>query len=446
MKLPELYGRRPEILPLESLAEWEALQPTDAAPGQRDNARQSWLEAALELPFVSTDRLLDEASQLKSPMTRLVFAGELWRARHHAPDFDAEPFRAALPALKKLADALLVGNDTWTGLRAQLGLAAIQDGVGDTKAALQTFDAAAKWLWRQGDQPGDGSVVTPDSILGQNADAVGDSEALLNRINVLLERDSEGRFYYLKNRAKVAATAGGLTAAQPYLAELRAMLEGLQPPGVRMSRPAFYAQTVRDLVAEHAQSAPALALELARSIPDETDTHRNERAETIARAALALPLEQARPLWRDNIESIAQPGRAMSIVSQIKARDAQLAQTLYLALKARIDQPNPNAIWEEEGQQMSGKDVETFAFYEADFDPASARFRLEQQWSNPQLRSRAAVRAMARLDATRALEWAQQLPAQTYEPTPDFWAQRDVAAWLAADETQRHKLAPGVDD
>ena len=445
VKLPDLSGR-PIILPLESLADWEARRPAPEKGDSADYARQSRLEAALQVPAVSTDRLLIEAREIEKPEVHLDFAGELWRARHGAPDFDAAPFRADRPALQKLAGAVTAGNDSWTGLRALLGLAAIEDGLGDSKTALQTFDAAAKWLWRQGDQPGDGSVVTPDSILGQNSDAVGDSELLLNRINVLLDRESEGRFYYLKNRARLAATSGGLTAAQPYLTELRGLLQGPQPPGVRISRPAFYAEIIRDLVASTAASAPEVALELARSIPAETDTHQNERAEAIARAALALPLDQARPLWRDNVESIALPGRALGLVSQIKARDAQLAQTLYLALKARIDQPNPNELWAEESPQMSGKDVETFAFYEADFDPASARFRLEQQWSNPQSRTREAVRAIARLDATRALEWAGQLPALSYEPNPDFWARRDVAAWLDADETQRQKLAPRADN
>ena len=445
LNLPDLAGRRPMILAPTTQAAWEALEPQTSKAEEGDSQRQTWLEAAFEIADVSSERLLLEARQIQNPVVHLNFAGELWRARHDSPDFDDEPFRAELPALQPLAGAVAAGDDVWFGLRVLLGYAALQQGLGDQTAALQTFDVATKRLWRAGDQPGDESVVTPDSILGQNSDAVGDSTVLLDRIGVLVDRESEGRYYYLQTRAGIAATAGGLAAAKPYLDELRALLDGPQPAGVRVSRPWFYAETVSKLVAKYGKAAPDVALELARSIPAETNTGDNKRAEAIVQAALFLPIEQARPLWHDNIESIAPTSRALSYVSQIKSRDAALARTFYRALKDRMDQANANA--DQDGANSwrnTDADNVTFAFYEADFDPASARFRLEKQWSNPQTRTREAVRAMAKLDATRALEWAAQLPANRYNSNPDFWAKRDVARWLDADENERQKL--GADE
>lgn len=97
-------------------------------------------------------------------------------------------------------------------------------------------------------------------------------------------------------------------------------------------------------------------------------------------------------------------------------------------------------VWGDDSAETRGRDSEAFAFYEADFDPASARFRLEKQWGDPKSRSTQAVRALAKLDAARALEWAAQLPEQEeYEPA-QFRARQAIARWLYADAEAREKL------
>lgn len=90
--------------------------------------------------------------------------------------------------------------------------------------------------------------------------------------------------------------------------------------------------------------------------------------------------------------------------------------------------------------------VASFAFYEAKFDAAAARYRLEKAWWKTQGKSDDfqirpdLVRAMATIDGERAFEWASLLPADNNQNDARIRALRQAARYIEADERSRAKV------
>jgi hypothetical protein len=181
---------------------------------------------------------------------------------------------------------------------------------------------------------------------------------------------------------------------------------------------------------------PEEALALARRVkPDDTGAVGvlNQRAAALALIARWLPPAQAAPLWREIIPTVGAQQAARYALSAYE-QDPVLGRELFEVARGLLPPSNDRFAY------RPYRDAVTFAFYLAPAEPAQSRVLLENTWVEAASKKNSSglfdvARAMARLDANRALEMAKAIPDD--DGFLSLEARRKIAQWVEADETQR---------
>jgi len=161
------------------------------------------------------------------------------------------------------------------------------------------------------------------------------------------------------------------------------------------------------------QSDPELALQLAREYqePAEADAQ-NYKSRLLAEAAFWQVPTVAEGIWRQAVP-VLDPQRSVKYAARIVVKVPSLGRELYQMAREKME------TMEEDAARADGidrTDPIEFATYEAQFEPARARYRLEvaeaKTATDPNARytARKILLAMARVDPARAVEIAQEQP------------------------------------
>ena len=295
-------------------------------------------------------------------------------------------------------------------------LAAAFETLGQIESADRAFKNALDWTFVIPDADNNGELGR-EALLTRGVGAFGNAPRLFDKL--LNYFDPESYWHHRAIAAVIAPTARarGLAAAVPYI-ELLQSLPDSKPALVQGDEMPYSPLQEMPRVLEGAiiaggKSDPALALKLARNVRIVSlYGEQNLPNRALIAAALWQTPAVAAEIWREQVPKL-DAIKAIKTAARIKEIDEKLALELYLDARARLEKEQSNKLMPVGiGSSRSGE----FAFYEAQFEPARARYRLEQAWPVT-LREETYgyqlsryVLAMARLDPRRALEMAREIP------------------------------------
>ena len=322
-------------------------------------------------------------------------------------------------------------------------LAAVLEARGEPQRADRAFKSAIDWAWKTFAPTGDGGR---ESALLFSAPVFADSPRLMAKMFSYFEPESYRLHRALVETLAPMARARGLGAIAPDVEKVSQLpdsretttldrktsyyvLGNLLPVGIAMIR----ANGERD-------PAGALAIaELMRENPDYGQS--DERNRAFAEAAFWQSPARAAAIWREQLPTM-KPENAVGYAARINATNPKLARALYEIAREQFETKllDPDSRKDISSISFYSIEIGQFAFSEAQFEPARARYRLEKAWSasakDPSDYShlRDIVAAMGRLDPQRALLMAAQLP------TPDnrFEVRRKLALqwWNSAAQSE----------
>ncbi len=383
---------------------------------------------------------------VKKPVERLSLAG-MWASKR--PSLTAsEATRGFLDSL--LTDATTLakpngGGEKWQTVGAIFGAAAFAEKIDATDAANTLFGQGQAFvLGNFAEKPTDRNSSSQDDILAGSAELIGFSPRLLTKLVEQLEPGSGGYIRALSGGAPHIAAVAGLDAAKPFLDKLK---NSPPPkPDAQGNTPSLEwetSQAITDSIKAGGQSNPKLALELAQSLSKNSDMGNDYgRDRALCEAAFFQPPEAGQKLWRESLPRL-EPSMAMRFITRIAQNDEPLARGFYETVRQNLDaQPDddPNAMIYGRARQIAA-----FAFYEAHFAPARARYRLEkgfwrtQKEPNGRYELAQYAKAMAVFDTNRALKWADQIGNEDNNGFAGFEAKRHIARWLSLDNATRRK-------
>ncbi|BCM89731.1 hypothetical protein IAD21_01578 [Abditibacteriota bacterium] len=380
----------------------------------------------LQSPKEATQRLYDTSEWLKTGPT--IEADE-----------DARKFLQALQKDVAEAEPQFKSDDKWMIGHGIFSAAAIAEKIGDTQAADDLFERAHVFTEKAYGRESDRDY----GIIGA---IVAASPRLLMKSAALLPDTNSNRALMLAAGAPLLARSLGLEAVKPLLAQIQNA-----PP----SKPDSYGDTFSTDSQWHeatiksiraaGKSNPALALELAKALPVTRDYSNYDARDTaLCEAAFFQSPEVAQQLWRDSLPRL-DAAKAMRFLTRILKRDEPFARAQYETLALNMDArplPQYNAnYWEPT------TNVAAFAFYEARFNPARARFRLERAFASAKNQPGAGealsslAKAMAIFDSTRAIGWTASIPGAINDWGGSFSTRRRIAQWLVLSEAARQNAS-----
>lgn len=397
-------GKGNLTLPQKSATDFAERVRTSAYPGY---------EFSRELAGVPTSALLDAYFALPKASDRLIAASAIMRRRSDwKTEARAEQFVSGLEADAGAEMAAPITNDNaQSRAGGVLAVAVTRETLGQTQAADAAFDVATKWMWKRFTA----TNPSPEEVMASNIGVFSFAPRLLERAMGLLDPESYAHHNAVFEIGLSLAQARGLQAARPFLDSMLSLPDS-QPngDGNRFSLKANYPKRLRAAIRAGGASNPALALQMAQAIPATEENLRYDyRAQAIAEAAFFQDLGLAKTLWREQVPTM-QPNSAIRYAARIRPLDAALARELAGAAREKMDATDLDAnkhIWYLEANAAR------FAFDEAGFSPARARYRLERAWPatlrDPESRYKLGdfVLAMGRIDVARAVEMARQIPS-----------------------------------
>ena len=420
-----------------------ALEALIAAPINDDQMSFAIYRNATN-PDVSTPLLLRAVSAIKDVHWRNYAATMLFAKRPDWPDDDAT--RALADALMRDADAIAAeekGPNEWASGIALMGIAPLIEKYRGEDAGAAALVRAIAWVKKQRPQPGNGYSDGYLSSLAVSAGSIAaNSPALFSQLLTAIDVKTSPAYTRALQEGIVAIAKGrGLEATEPFLRQLIAAPTSRDDDGPDSgpgnstnyaARPA-----TREAIAAGGAKNPALALQLARGLgTSDNDGIENEGARALAEAAFFQPPDVAATLWREALPQL-EADRAAQIAVRVAETQPALGRELLELARQKLDTSDAVNSWGD-------SNVASFAFYEAKFDAASARYRLEKAWRAAQSQSDDfqikpdLVRAMSAIDGERAFEWASLLPAgdkQYGDARVD--ALRRAARYIEADERSR---------
>lgn len=353
-----------------------------------------------------------------------------------APDDEARAFLKGLQRDVAEIEPKFKDDDKWQFEDGIFGAAAFAERIGDTQAADDLFERARQFTLKA-------YGTESDRSFGSNGEfAV--SPRLLQKTLALLPVDNFWRASLLGQAAPQLARIAGLDAAKPFLDELQTLKPKANAEGNDMSVDYTWHRAVVQSVGAGGKSNPQLALELAQSLPRNANYGGYDaRDRALCEAARFQTPEIAHRLWLESLPRI-QPQDAMRFLARMKPGDELFARDFYETLAADFD---ARPLDPSHAFSRDTPDIPTFAFYEARFNPARARFRLERGFahaqSKPQLYGGDTLapyaKAMALFDAARAVGWSAKSTSPINDPSGNFETRRRIAQWLALDEKARQK-------
>ena len=394
-------------------------------------------------PGVPLDLLLRAVRAIDTPSWRLYGATMLFAKRNDWPD--DETTRALLDTLANDAKTVAEANnasDKWMAAIGLVGLAPIIERFEGEAAGDAAFTRAVQWIWKQFPAKGQGNTPSRDDTLSVVAELVAaNSPHLYGRFFDYIAPESVGYSRSLQDGAVALAKSRGLEVAAPYL---RRLIDAPTPEpdsngNVRAVK-YMAVQATRESIVLGGKSAPALALELARAVEQIDEGAPGETKRALAEAAFFQPPAVAAQLWLQTLPGMS-ADRAAQVAIRVLEIDAPLGRELLDRARKKLeDAPDTDNYWER-------SNVPAFAFYEAKFDAARARYRLEKAWqttlakNDNQREFGDLVRAMAAIDGERAFEWASLIPqADDNRRNARIDAFRKAAQYLEADEELRARV------
>ena len=443
------YWNRDSLKNSQPSADFNAIAATARADGDAGIPRViSRFASDSTIPTARWIALLQSAPKPSERLLNVSF----WVAKVAALS-DSDAARALLATLQDDVTSVEKNKDPdqkWQTATGIFGAAGLAERLGDQKTADLLFGRGEAFVTNnfpeKAANPRDDQ--SQNAVFASAASTVAVSPRLLGKLEAMVETDSPSYTELLRQGAPALARIGGLDAAKPFLDKLKgAPTPKADANGYVDSTKWNYLRAVSDSITAGGPSNPKLALELASSLPRNSNMgDQNGRDQAICEAAFFQTPAVARGLWGDSLPKL-EAGAAMRFVARIFATDEPLARSFYEKVRAKLDaQPNkdPNApVYAFTNSNAA------FAFYEARFAPARARYRLEKEFQRAQKGQNARyelgtyIRAMAAFDANRALQWADQI-GNTDNNFAGFEAKRQIGRYLTMDETARRKINLGT--
>ncbi len=389
---------------------------------------------------IPASRWFDVLQSAISPMSRLSNTASWLKTGPTIPaDEDAQRFLQTLQNDVAQVETQFKSDDKSQIAHGIFAAAAFAEKSGDTQAADALFERAR---------------IFTDTAFGRESDrlygniggTVAVSPRLLLKTAQLLAPTNSQRAVLLGYGIPVLARGVNLDVVKPLLDQIRAMPQPKPDSyGDTFSVDALLYQATIGSIRIAGKSNTTLALELAKALPATTTYGDNEVRDTaLCEAAFFQPSEEARALWRDSLPRL-RLDEAMSFLVRISKRDEPFARDYYEIVARNMDArplPDPEA-------RFGGPSVNpaTFAFYEAHFNPARARFRLERAFAIAQTQTEgnrdmaSFPKAMAIFDATRAVSWTVVLSGGVNDWSGNFETRRRIAQWLALSEEARQNAS-----
>jgi len=400
-------------------------------------------------PSVSLDQWVALIQSLKAPSDRL-FAAALWDSKAPTPSDNAamdgllDSLQSDVAIIEKSADA----NNKFQNAGGILGAAALAERMGKTDVADALFERADVYAQKNFLKKGAIGYPSQADAFGVFGSFGAVSPRFLNKMLALVDTDYPAYTRILHDGAPVLARLNGLDAARPFLDKLKnAPAPKVDPNDNNTQGQWSPGEATFKSIKAGGKSNPQLALELAQSLPKGMQGGNSDwRTKSLCEAAFFLPPAQAANVWRESLPAL-DSSEAMKYIIRIADSDEPLARGFYETVRAQLD-AQPDA---DQNAMIYGRTSQTaaFAFYEARFAPARARYRLEKAYQ----KARKAPdmgrdlsdypKAMAVFDANRALVWADQLGIEQTDNFAGFEAKRAIARYLSQDETARRKAGFG---
>ncbi len=365
----------------------------------------------------------------------------------------ARAFLASLQETVALAQKAKDPNAKWSLLGQLFGVAAFAERIGETEMADTFFEQGdAMVLENFPEKSASPNSPSQNEVLSSIAEIVAVSPRLLGKLETIIESDSPSFARLMQGGAPIVARLAGIEAARPFLERLQ---NAPTPKADEHNRTynisSSSSQAILESIIMGGKSNPKTALELAQSLPKISAVlGQNWRAEALSEAAFFQSPEVAANLWRESLPQV-EAGVAMKFVARIKATDEPLARSLYQTVRASFDilqEGAANAPDSNAGISTRETQIPAFAFYEAQFDAARARYRLERGFQQAQKSPEARLlsgdyaRAMALFDVNRALLWADKIGNKDNN-FAGFEAKRRIAQFLSLDEAAQRKTGFG---
>jgi hypothetical protein len=389
---------------------------------------------------ISSDRLRRIVGAISRPQLRLNILLQI-SLKGQDPALREDAWQTAKGLNAGLDKAPAADDEMWARMSTLWPMAVVVEREEGTEAGFKVLDSAmALVLKRYPEKAGakdEDGTETQGNFLQMAAEIVAQgSPELLRRL--LTQIDPESGYYVqaLGQAIPVVAKHHGYEAAKPLLDELQKLPEPKTDAGNALNRRPGYAfiEAVRQSIPYFGAQSPQEALALARRMPEargDGDRWGGERVSALAVAARYLPAAQAAPLWREVIQDA---GSAPRYAAWAYAQDPALGREMFAAARALL----PDL--DEKDTYDKYRNTAAFAFYLAIDNPAESRLILEQTWAHAASHKDAdgmleVARAMARLDATRAMEMTKAVPEDKYSRS--LLAQASVACWVGTDDAVR---------
>ena len=388
----------------------------------------------------TTQTLLEGWLAMTESADRLVTASMLMEAR---PDWkDAAGASDFIFQLEEDVNDEFAGQDVNSRkfhVEGVFALAAAFETLGQSESADRAWKNALDWTFKIPDADNNGPLGR-DALLTRGVGAFGNAPRLFGKLLNYFDPDSYWHHYALAGIVAPTARARGLQAALRYIEQLRALPDSRPAPVQGDEMPYSPARelprVVEGAIVAGGQKDPALTLKLARELKIAPDYRgENPPNEALIEAAFWQTPAVAAEIWRAQVPKLGVV-EAVQTAVRIKASDEDLARELYIEARARLEKSAPDAMSRFTANNAQSAE---FAFSEAEFEPARARYRLEMAW--PGALKEAIYRdqlsryvlAMARLNPQRALEMALEIPND--KENASFDARYSLARALAGENT-----------
>ena len=392
---------------------------------------------------ISTSQALEAFALLNKSEDVLRAAAQIvgwradWKDDARAPEF--------LPRLEEDVENELGKSQSFDSVYNAAGvfaLAAAYEEQGATQSADRAFKTAIDWAFKTLPATGDQGRETG---LMFSAFVFAGAPRLMEKMLTYFDAESYYRYRALVETLEPMARARGLSAIAPDFEKV-SQLPNSRETVTLDNKTSYYVKgnllpVGIKIIRDNGQRDPVGALKIAElTREDPAFGQSDERNRAFAEAAFWQTPARAAEIWREQLPTM-KPENAVAFAARIREVNPDLARELYGVAREQFEAKLPLADSRKNISSISFYSVEIgqFAFYEAQFEPARARFRIERAWGEsakddndyPKLRD--LVAAMGRIDPQRALEMAGQLATQDQR----FGARRKLALQLWSGEMER---------
>ena len=393
-----------------------------------------------ELESETTQTLLEGWRAMPDSADRLVTASMLMEAR---PDWkDAAGASDFAFQLEEDVNGELAGQDVNLRkfhIEGVFALAAAFETLGQTESADHALKNALDWTFKIPDADNNGELGR-DALLMRGVGAFGNAPRLFDKLLLYFDPDSYWHHRALSEIIAPVTRARGLQAALPYIEQLRALPDSkparVQGDEMPYSPAREMPRIIESAIIAGGQKDPALALRLAQDVKIVSFYGEQDLPnQALIEAAFWQSPAVAAEIWRTQVPKL-ELVEAVQTAVRIKKINESVARELYVGARERLEKAAPDSM--ARFTANNAQDAE-FAFYEAHFEPARARYRLETAW--PVALKEATYRnqlsryvlAMARVNPQRALEMTLEIPVD--KSNSSFDARYELARALVGENS-----------